>query len=132
MRQLTDKERKQMVADYVTTQNYRKVAAKWGVSDATVRKWVMQDGATLKKCEQKREQNTQDVLEHMDAQKDAIIGLLDSYVAALCDPGKISKASILQLATALGIIIDKYTITTKNETSLRKLDEIMDRIGGVI
>ena len=35
-----------------------------------------------------------------------------------------------QLATALGIIVDKYTATAQNEQALQKLDALMDKVGG--
>ena len=48
------------------------------------------------------------------------------------DPAKIKRAGVVQLATALGIVIDKYTMTAKNEQAMQKLDEVMEKIGGVI
>ena len=58
--------------------------------------------------------------------------MLDEYLAAMRDPAKIKRAGVVQLATALGIVIDKYTMTAKNEQAMQKLDEVMEKIGGVI
>ena len=68
----------------------------------------------------------------MESQKADVIKVLDEYITAMRDPVKIKRAGVVQLATALGIVIDKYTMTAKNEQALQKLDEVMDKIGGVL
>ena len=129
---LTDKQKKKIVADYLELGSYNAVAKKNGVSNHTVKRIVLETPEISKKVQQKKEQNTADVLSHMESQKDEVIKVLDEYLAAMRDPAKIKRAGVVQLATALGIVIDKYTITAKNEQALQKLDEIMDKIGGVI
>lgn len=129
---LTDKQKKKIIADYVECGSYNAVAKKHGVSFDTVKRVVLRDKETVKKAEQKKEQNTADILSHMESQKDDVIKVLDEYITAMRDPVKIKRAGVVQLATALGIIIDKYTVTAKNEQALQKLDEVMDKIGGVI
>lgn len=129
---LTDKQKKKIVADYLELGSYNAVAKKNGVSNHTVKRIVLETPEISKKVQQKKEQNTADVLSHMESQKDEVIKVLDEYLAAMRDPAKIKRAGVVQLATALGIVIDKYTMTTKNERALQKLDEVMDKIGGVI
>ena len=68
----------------------------------------------------------------MEMQKNVVCGLLDKFLAAMADDDKIRRAGIQQLATALGIIVDKYTATAQNEQALQKLDALMDKVGGVI
>lgn len=129
---LTDKQKKKMVADYLELGSYNAVAKKNGVSNHTVKRIVLETPEISKKVQQKKEQNTADILSHMESQKDEVIKVMDEYLAAMRDPAKIKRAGVVQLATALGIVIDKYTMTAKNEQALQKLDEIMDKIGGVI
>lgn len=129
---LTDKQKKKIVADYLGLGSYNAVAKKNGVSNHTVKRIVLETPEISKKVQQKKEQNTADILSHMESQKDEVIKVLDEYLAAMRDPAKIKRAGVVQLATALGIVIDKYTMTAKNEQALQKLDEIMDKIGGVI
>lgn len=129
---LTDKQKKKIVADYLELGSYNAVAKKNGVSNHTVKRIVLETPEISKKVQQKKEQNTADVLSHMESQKDEVIKVLDEYLAAMRDPAKIKRAGVVQLATALGIVIDKYTMTAKNEQALQKLDEVMDKIGGVI
>ena len=68
----------------------------------------------------------------METQKIQVCGLLDKYLEALGNEEKINRSNVLQLATTMGIIIDKYTATVRNEQALKKLDEMLDKIGGVI
>ncbi len=132
MPRLTDKTRKRIIADYVTCGNYSEVARKYGVARNTVKAIVAKDGETAEKCRRKKEQNTADILSHMEMQKNVVCGLLDKFLAAMADDDKIRRAGIQQLATALGIIVDKYTATAQNEQALQKLDALMDKVGGVI
>lgn len=129
---LTDKQKKKIVADYLELGSYNATARKNGVSNHTVKRIVLETPEISKKVQQKKEQNTADILSHMESQKDEVIKVLDEYLAAMRDPAKIRRAGVVQLATALGIVIDKYTMTAKNEQALQKLDEVMDKIGGVI
>lgn len=129
---LTDKQKKKIVADYLELGSYNAVAKKNGVSNHTVKRIVLETPEISKKVQQKKAQNTADILSHMESQKDEVIKVLDEYLAAMRDPAKIKRAGVVQLATALGIVIDKYTMTAKNEQALQKLDEVMDKIGGVI
>ena len=129
---LTDKQKKKIVADYLELGSYNAAAKKNGVSNHTVKRIVLETPKIYKKVQQKKEQNTADILSHMESQKDEVIKVLDEYLAAMRDPAKIRRAGVVQLATALGIVIDKYTMTAKNEQALQKLDEVMDKIGGVI
>lgn len=129
---LTDKQKKKIIADYVELGSYNAVAKIHGVSRQTVKNIVSTDAEIGQKLQQKKEQNTADILSHMESQKADVIKVLDEYITAMRDPVKIKRAGVVQLATALGIVIDKYTMTAKNEQALQKLDEVMDKIGGVI
>ena len=129
---LTDKQKKKIIADYVELGSYNAVAKIHGVSRQTVKNIVSTDAEIGQKLQQKKEQNTADILSHLESQKADVIKVLDEYITAMRDPMKIKRAGVVQLATALGIVIDKYTMTAKNEQALQKLDEVMDKIGGVL
>lgn len=129
---LTDKQKKKIIADYVELGSYNAVAKIHGVSRQTVKNIVSTDAEIGQKLQQKKEQNTADILSHMESQKADVIKVLDEYITAMRDPVKIKRAGVVQLATALGIVIDKYTMTAKNEQALQKLDDLLGKIGGVI
>jgi transposase-like protein len=106
---LTDEQKKKIVADYIECGSYRATARKNGVSDGTVRKIVSEDTDILQKFAQKKEENTLDMLAYMDSRKEQAQGVIDIYLQALADPEKLENATLSQIATALGIVVDKFT-----------------------
>lgn len=111
MPRLTDKQRKQIIADYVELGSYAAVAKKHGIADTTVKRAVEQDHQTLRIADQKKESNTADILAHMDAKKDTVNEIIDKALNVLNDEVKLSRSSPMQIATMLGIVIDKFTGT---------------------
>ena len=107
---LTDKQKKKIIADYVQLQSYRAAARQNGVSDATVRKIVKGDPESSQKCALKKEENAQDMLSYMDSKKARVQEIIDVYLGALTDPEKLEGATLQQITTALGTLIDKWTV----------------------
>ena len=107
---LTDKKKKKIIADYVQLQSYRAAARQNGVSDATVRKIVKGDPESSQKCALKKEENAQDMLSYMDSKKERVQELIDVYLGVLTDPEKLEGATLQQITTALGTLIDKWTV----------------------
>lgn len=107
---LTDKQKKKIIADYVQLQSYRAAARQNGVSDATVRKIVKGDSESSQKCALKKEENAQDMLSYMDSKKERVQEIIDVYLGALTDPEKLEGATLQQITTALGTLIDKWTV----------------------
>lgn len=105
---LTDKQKKRIIADYVELGSYNAVAKKHRVADTTVKRIVLADGETRRKVEQKKEQNTADILAYMDTKKDVVCAIIGDYLEALRDRNKIDKATTVQLSTTLGTLIDKF------------------------
>ena len=108
-KRLTDREKKKILADYMELENYSAVAKAHGVSDNTVRKIVSSNSEIAKEFELKKEQNT---AEHMEQKRDKVCSIMDKYLDALLDDEKIAKATPAQLTTALGTLIDKFTMST--------------------
>ena len=74
---LTDKQKKKIIADYVQIRSYNAVAKLNGVSANTVKNIVLSQSADFaEKCEQKNEENTQDILSYMDNQKDIVCEII--------------------------------------------------------
>lgn len=105
---LTDKQKKKIIADYVELGSYNAVGKKHRVSATTVKKLVLRDAHCVELCERKKEQNTADIMAHMDTKKEAVNKVIDRYLDALLDEERIEKASPAQLTTALGTLIDKW------------------------
>lgn len=108
-KKLTDKQKKLIIADYIECGNYCEVARKYGITDTTVRHLVKTDKDTLKKIEQKKEENIEDVLEYMDSLKKQKKTVIRKLLQAIED--KVDKidafTNIKDVASAYGIIIDK-------------------------
>lgn len=120
---LTDKQKKQIIADYVVLGSYNAVAKRHGVSDNTVRNIVKQNSDISEKCEQKKEENAIDILAHMEMKRDMVNEIIDVYLARLLDPEVIAKATPSQLTTALGTLIDKFTATGVTKPDTKREDD---------
>lgn len=133
-RKITDRVHKKIIARYAECQNYSQVASEFHVSETTIRRHVKGDSETAKKVAQKKEQNTLDMLQYMDTQKESIQKLLTNIVNALDDPEKLKRANVRDLATAYGIIYDKImqSVPKDNDELLQKARDILGDINGVI
>ena len=133
MATLTDKQRKRIIAEYVeggTSQ--RKLAEKYHVSPYLIRSILSEDKNLTQKISHKKEENTQSVLAFMDSKKQTVCDLIDKLLAAMGDEDKIAATPLNQLATAMGIVIDKYTAgeTPKTaDTAANNLFEAIEAIG---
>lgn len=126
---LTDAQKKKIVADYAEIGSYAAVGRMNGVSDKTVKSIVKSDPETSRISEQKKKQNTLDMLQYMDDRRKKAQKVMDIYLKALSDPEKIKSASLSQIATAFGIITDKFVKNTNAMSNLDKLDEILANMG---
>ncbi len=121
---LTDKQKKQIIADYVKLDSYNAVAKKHGVSVETVKRWVLRSEKTVKeKIAKKEAQNTADILAHMESQRETVNQIIDTYLARLLDPEVIAKATPSQLTTALGTLIDKFTMPGVTKPGAKREDD---------
>lgn len=109
---LTDKQKKRIIADYVELGSYNAVAKKHGVSFDTVKRTVSNDKETVRKTERKKDKNTLDMLAYMESRKKKTQDTLDILLKHMSDPEKLAKASLVQLGTVYGILVDKATGTT--------------------
>lgn len=109
----TDEKKKMAVADFVQMQNYSAVARKHKVSPSAVKKWVKELGGLTEECEEKNRQNTENILQYMQDCSEKVKVVIASCLEALADPEKIRKAPLKDIATAMGIVIDKFTGVTQ-------------------
>lgn len=130
---LTDKQKKKIIADYMESGSYRATAKLNKVSATTVKNVVLDDTESVQKCAQKKEQNTLDMLAYMDSRKQRAQDVIDGYLKALANPAKIEAAKLSEIATALGIVVDKFTKNVPAEVSsieqqLKNRDALADLI----
>ena len=100
---LTDRQKKKIIADYVELGSFNAAAKANGVSRNTVKAVVMADSEVSQKAEAQ--------------------GVIDDYLKALADPNKIEMAKLSEVATAMGIVIDKFVnIPVKSQLDRQKLE----------
>lgn len=132
MAKLTDKQRKHIIAESVSGASIRALAAKYKVSTTTIQRVLKSDTELTQKVAQKKAENTQSVLAFMDSKKQTVCDLIDKLLAAMCDEDKIAATPLNQLATAMGIVIDKYTAgeaPKTADTAANNLFEAIETIG---
>ena len=106
---LTDRQKKKILADYVQLGSYNATAKAHGVSRQTVKNIVDANGQIRQELQQKKEENTADILAYMESQKDIVCQIIGKGLAVLNDPDKLAEATPSQITTALGTLIDKWT-----------------------
>lgn len=111
MGRLTDKQRKEMISDRAEGMSYRQLAERYGTSVTTVKRTLAKNPEVAQKVTQKKESNTADILAHMDEKRDTVNEIIDKALDVLNDKEKLSRTGPMQLATMLGIVIDKFTGT---------------------
>lgn len=106
---LTDRQKKQILAELIEGVSIRALAKKYGVSTTTIQRIKKSDTELAQKVTLKKEQNTIDILQHMESKKDLVCELIDEYLLWLMDPKKLKASTLSQISTALGTVIDKFT-----------------------
>ena len=121
---LTDRQKKKILADYVQTNNYCATAKINGVSATTVKNLVRANADIVEKCEQKKEENTADVMEYMNDHKDLVCSFIGKGLEMLNDPEKLAAANLSQITTAMGTLIDKWAMISGGPSDNCKEDEL--------
>ena len=106
---LTDRQKKKILADYVQLGSYNATAKVNGCSLNTVKKFVQENADIAELCNQKKEENTADILAYMESQRDIVCQIIGKGLAVLNDPEKLAEATPSQITTAMGTLIDKWT-----------------------
>ena len=58
----------------------------------------------------KKRENSQDMLSYLESKRGEAQNLLGLYLQAMADPDKIAEATLPQLSTAFGTIVDKFAM----------------------
>ena len=127
---LTDKQKKEIIADYIQLGSYNAVAKLHGVSKDTVKRVVQSCEDFAQKAQQKKEENTADILAVMEGKKQDVCAIISLYLEYLQDLNKLDRASIQSIATSLGIIIDKFTQGADRKPETEMFENIVRAAGG--
>ena len=109
MTKLTDKQKKKIIADYVDNGNYSETARINNTTDTTVRTIIKDNkDMALEKMEQKKQQNTKDILEYMEETKEKRKKVIDLCLEKMEERlNKDELMNIKDIATAYGVLVDK-------------------------
>ena len=113
MAKLSDRQRKQIITDRVNGMSLRKIGAKYGVAETTIRRVLKSDPKTAQRVAAKKEEHVQDMFAFMDDQKGSVQEFIQLGLAAMKDETKLKKAGVQSIATAIGIVLDKYLQLSK-------------------
>lgn len=132
---LTDKQKKKIIADYVELGSYNAVAKINGVSNHTVKRIVLEVPEISEKIQDKKDENTADILAYMESKRAIVCEILGRGLDALNDPEKLKEATPSQITTALGTLIDKWAMISgspvsedRQDTLSRSLRELAEEI----
>lgn len=119
---LTDKQKKKIIADYIETQSVNATANLNNVSWGTVKSIIDENREIAEKLEQKKEQNSADILAYMESKRDIVCEIIGKGLNVLNSDEKLSEASPAQITTALGTLIDKWAAIGGTATDTIKED----------
>lgn len=108
MSKLTDKQRKQIVAEYVDGDgkiSHRQLAQKFNVSQSTISK-ILKDEKSVQKCSDKKKANTLSMLAYIDSQSDKAQELIGKILATSGE--KIESASLRDNMGALKVLAEVF------------------------
>ena len=132
---LTDKQKKKIIADYIENGNMSETARMNSVNVSTVKRLIDSgyDKDLQEKANQKKIENTEEVLEAMQKRKDTKIKILDKIFKAM--DNKLENidmfTNIKDLATAYGIIMDKELKIKELELQNKRDSNVKDAIANL-
>lgn len=121
---ITDRKRKKIIADYIELGSYNAVAKLNGVSNHTVKRIVLDAPEISEKIQQKKDENTSDILTYMDSKRKIVCEIISKGLDVLNDPEKLKEATPAQITTALGTLIDKWTAISGGPADTAKEDDL--------
>ena len=116
---LTDTIKNKIILEIAEGASKTKVASKYDISRMTVDRLLKNPkyAEMLRNVTKEKEKAEQDIIEHMHQLNGKIITIMDKYLDALSDDEKISSATVNQLTTALGTLIDKWTMAEERDAT---------------
>ena len=134
MPKLTDKQKKKIIADYVDNGNYSETARMNNTTDTTVRTIIKENkDIALKKMEQKKEENTQDMLQYLESKKEDKKRVIELCFKALED--KLASpdmfTSVRDIAMVYGVIVDKDLKIKEIEATKSNVENINKNISNI-
>ena len=133
MPKLTDRQKKKIIADYVDNGNYSETARINGVNKSTVQRLISNNQEVQQKAQEKKEENTQDMLQYLESKKEDKKRVIELCFKALKD--KLASpdmfTSIRDIAMVYGIIVDKDLKIKEIEATKNNVEDINKNISNI-
>ena len=130
---LTDRQKKKIIADYVDNGNYSETARINGVNKSTVQGLISKNQEVQQKAQEKKEENTQDMLQYLESKKEDKKRVIELCFKALED--KLASpdmfTSIRDIAMVYGIIVDKDLKIKEIEATKNNVENINKNISNI-
>ena len=99
-----------ILADYTLEGSYRAAARKNGVSPDTVRRIVRENPEMVKVADTQKNARARDLMSYMQGKADTVCEIIGNGLGVLSDPERMQEAKLRDIATMLGILIDKWAM----------------------
>lgn len=109
-RRIEPERRMKILADYALEGSYRAAARKNGVSPDTVRRIVRENPEMVKVTDTQKNARARDVMSYMQGKADTVCEIIGNGLGVLSDPERMQEAKLRDIATMLGILIDKWAM----------------------
>lgn len=109
-RRIEPERRMKILADYAMEGSYRAAARKNGVSPDTVRRIVLENPEMARAADAKKNARARDVMSYMQGKADTVCEIIGNGLGVLSDPERMQEAKLRDIATMLGILIDKWAM----------------------
>lgn len=109
-RRIEQERRMKILADYTLEGSYRAAARKNGVSPDTVRRIVRENPDMVKVADTQKNARARDVMSYMQGKADTVCEIIGNGLGVLSDPERMQEAKLRDIATMLGILIDKWAM----------------------
>lgn len=123
MGKISAEKRREIINDYNKYGTFSKVSKKHGICRQTVKRIVDEE-----KREPERGYSSYDVMEHISKSSKEVCDLIDKYLAVMNDPVRLENAPLNQVASSLGVLVDKFTKGVTKEKGSADLEKVLEAV----
>ena len=131
-RKLSEKQEAEIIMKLTDGATQTSLANEYGVDRKTISNIKNRHPEYTQKVAQKKEENVKSILDFMDSIKGDVCELLSMMLEYMSDKEKLEKASLNQIATAFGIVVDKFTATEQAAPKDNGENNLLEAIAGCV
>ena len=126
-----DKKRKRIILDKVEGMSNRAIAKKHKVTEYAVRKIIKEDPDFAQEIAQQKARNARAMVDYLEDERWKAQEIIGKLIGAMADEDKLKDSGVRDLATAMGILVDKFTANARSEAPnngiLESINEVLSR-----